>query len=89
MKSLQEVLETVEKYNNGSIELSEDVVECQKILRESEVIGEEDNGNVYVLKYSLDGQLYALSNFNTGTLKYISTYDEYYDAHKENDDVFF
>ena len=48
MKSLQEVLETVEKYNNGSIELNEDVVECQKILRESEVIGEEDNGNVYV-----------------------------------------
>lgn len=82
MKSLQEVLETVEKYNTGAIPLSEEVVECQKILRESKVVGEEEHGNVYVLKYSLDGKLYALSNFNTGSLKYLSTYDEYYDLHK-------
>lgn len=85
MKSLKEVLETVEKYNNGSIMLTEEVVECQRILRESEVIGEEENGNVYVLRYSEDGKLYALSNFNTGTLKYISTYDEYYDSHVDDD----
>ena len=84
-KSLKEVLETVEKYNNGSIMLTEEVVECQRILRESEVIGEEENGNVYVLRYSEDGKLYALSNFNTGTLKYISTYDEYYDSHIDDD----
>ena len=41
MRSLKEVLETIEKYNTGAIPLSEEVVECQKILRESEVVGEE------------------------------------------------
>ena len=27
------------------------MIECQKILRESKVVGEEEHGNVYVLKY--------------------------------------
>lgn len=85
MKSLKEVLELVEQYNNGSIELTEEVVKCQRLLRESEVVGEAENGNVYILKYSADNKLYALSNYNTGTLKYISEYDEYYDKHKDNE----
>lgn len=85
MKSLKEVLDLLEQYNNGSIKLTEEVVECQKILRESEVIGELENGNVYILRYNVDGKLYALSNYNTGTLKYISDYDEYYEKHKDDE----
>ena len=79
MRSLKQVLETVADYNNGIIDLSEEVVECQRLLRESEVLGELENGNVYVLRYVEDNKLYALRNFNTSTLTYISEYDEYLD----------
>lgn len=77
MRSLQQVLETIAKYNNGEIELSEEVVECQRLLRESEVLGELENGNVYVLRYVEDNKLYALRNYNMSTLMYISEYEEY------------
>ena len=77
MRSLKQVLETVADYNNGDIDLSEEVVECQRLLRESEVLGELENGNVYVLRYVEDNKLYALRNYNTSTLTYISEYDEY------------
>lgn len=79
MKSLQQVLEVIGQYNNGEIPLSEEVVECQRLLRESEVLGELENGNVYVLRYVEDNKLYALRNYNTSTLTYISEYDEYLD----------
>ena len=79
MKSLQQVLEVIGQYNNGEISLSEEVVECQRLLRESEVLGELENGNVYVLRYVEDNKLYALRNYNTSTLTYISEYDEYLD----------
>lgn len=77
MRSLKQVLETVADYNNGKIELSKEVVECQRLLRESEVLGELENGNVYVLRYVEDNKLYALRNYNTSTLTYISEYEEY------------
>ncbi len=77
MRSLKQVLETIAKYNNGEIVLSEEVVECQRLLRESEVLGEMENGNVYVLRYVEDNKLYALRNYNTSTLTYISEFDEY------------
>lgn len=77
MRSLQQVLETIAKYNNGEIVLSEEVVECQRLLRESEVLGEMENGNVYVLRYIEDNKLYALRNYNMSTLMYISEFDEY------------
>ena len=77
MRSLQQVLETIDKYNNGEIVLSEEVVECQRLLRESEVLGELENGNVYVLRYVEDNKLYALRNYNMSTLMYISEYEEY------------
>lgn len=79
MKSLQQVLEVIGQYNNGEIPLSEEVVECQRLLRESEVLGELENGNVYILRYVEDNKLYALRNYNTSTLTYISEYDEYLD----------
>lgn len=85
MKSLQHVLDVVKKYDEGATKLNEEVVECQRLLRESKVLGELEGGNVYVLKYVADEQLYALSNYNTGTLTYISTYDEYLD-NKERED---
>ena len=68
MRSLKQVLETIAKYNNGEIVLSEEVVECQRLLRESEVLGEMENGNVYVLRYIEDNKLYALRNYNMSTL---------------------
>ena len=77
MRSLKQVLETIDKYNNGEIVLSEEVVECQRLLRESEVLGELENGNVYVLRYVEDNKLYALRNYNMSTLMYISEYEEY------------
>ena len=77
MRSLKQVLETIAKYNNGEIVLSEEVVECQRLLRESEVLGEMENGNVYVLRYIEDNKLYALRNYNMSTLMYISEFDEY------------
>lgn len=84
--SLQTVLETIAKYDNGSIELNETIVHYQSLLRESKVLGELENGNVYVLKYSGDGELYVVRNYNTGTLTYMSTYDQYYEEHRNDDD---
>ena len=86
MKSLKQVLEITHKYNNGTIELSEEVVECQRLLRESEVLGELENGNVYVLRHIEDNKLYVLGNYNTGTLTYIGEYEEYMQTHGVDED---
>ena len=86
MKSLENVLDILSQYSQGSLQMSEEIADCQRILRESEVLGELENGNVYVLRYSEDNQLYALRNYNTGMLTYISTYDEYVDQHRVDED---
>lgn len=85
--SLQTVLEVLRKKFFGLEEVDpEIIVKYEQLLRESEVLGEEENGNVYVMRYSGDNQLYAVRNINMGPLTYISTYDEYYETRINQED---
>lgn len=77
MSSLKHVLEIIAQYNNGSLSLSEEVSNCQRLLRESEVLGELENGNLYVIKYVGDGKLHVVRNYNRGSLTYWCEYEEY------------
>jgi hypothetical protein len=84
--TLKEILETIAEFEQGKLEMSEKIFKYQQALRESKVVGELENGNIYILRFSLDGHLYAVHNMNIGPLVYISTYDEYMDAkEREND----
>ena len=82
--TLKEVLNHLADYDQGKLPMDEKVHNYQQIMRESKVLGELDNGNIYVLRYSVDQELYVVHNMNIGPLVYISTYDEYL-ANKERD----
>lgn len=77
--TLKEVLQLLAEYDQGKLPMDEKVHNYQQILRDSKVLGELENGNIYVLRYSIDQDLYVVHNMNTGPLVYISSYDEYLD----------
>ena len=82
--TLKEVLNHLADYDQGKLPMDEKVHNYQQKMRESKVLGELDNCNIYVLRYSVDQELYVVHNMNIGPLVYISTYDEYL-ANKERD----
>lgn len=84
MRELKEVLKTASECYDGT-ERDAEINACQTLLRESQVVGELEGGNVYILRYAGDGKLYALGNYNRGHLVYISTYEEYIAEHQEDD----
>ena len=82
--TLKEVLNHLADYDAGKLPMDEKVHNYQQIMRDSKVVTELENGNIYLIKYSIDQELYAVHNMNMGPLVYISTYDEYL-ANKERD----
>ena len=68
MRELKEVMEIARECYNGT-ERDAEINTCQTLLRESEVVGELEGGNVYILRYVADGKLYALGNYNRAERK--------------------